>query len=264
MKDNFSFVDKNTNPYFRAKIILKSFFMALCLVLISEHCEAQSSAGANIGTSVYQLMKVESNQSSSVIKPVTFPSPFFELNYIKELNAKGTNLNLTLRLTDYSQSYKFIPHAPDSVFDIPYTEFTSWLNIDVQASIENLIWQGQKSNLHVYYGISFESMHTRLGEIFVGGTISSPYYKRITESKFQVSPALNTGIVFRLKNASKHFWQFGLGATYCFSNSLGTSKFVYNNQYRPETGKYVYKGSCLSLKVGYLFQFKNPGKSNNS
>lgn len=225
--------------------ILCCFVLFLFLVL---KITAQNGIEGSIGLAVYEPVHVESNQKTSIVDPRIFPSPFFEIGYVSQLDDKS-NLRASAAIIQYISHYGY--HSDNEILNggNSMDEFTSY---KIDLVWERLLLPVENSLLFYYFGFEVQTQKVNRGRSIHG--IGDSLYFTSTRSgeDFGVHPGLRAGVVYEIPNNRRNFWRIGLGLSYVFAKSIGESRFMVNTSL-PEEGKLGYQGSNCTLKIGYLF-----------
>ena len=215
-------------------------------------------------------MKIENGKDHSLIKPLISACPSIELDFLKPLSQR-TNINVTFDVTFYNQYYSTSLISDSTI--APKEKSVTNLNgnnYSLEFSLEKSFLKKANKEFLFYGGAGLQLMSFShwANPILLSNDTSNalPDLQNsfLNYGNKQLSANLIAGLEYRIQNHHKNYWQFGIGLTYCLAKNMGTTSYTYDNTYQAENGRFALRGSSLSLKVGYLFQFKNPGKSNNS
>lgn len=143
-------------------------------------------------------------------------------------------------------------------------DFFFFANFDLIIQIQKGIVSGKRSKLYGTLGAGLETMLFREREYHIHSTIDTLLSKEdYGQTEIHFSPTLNAGLGYRVENKMQDFWNIGIDFTYAFAKNLGTAAYTYGDPDPVETGNFVFRGSKISFKVGYLFQF-NKSKTNQN
>lgn len=246
---------------------IKVGISVLALLICGYQASAQHGIGVYIGGSLFNPMEVESSIRDSYVQPVVwFPSPFVAIEYIRPMKNADYFLTATLKSTYYYQGFT-TPFLEDD------NQPSTWLkelqtvkagNFNLNIGIEKTFFKGEHSRLNGALGVGVEAMVYRESVNYLFSNIDTiPSFQAAGDTKFHFSPTVNLGAIYRVKNKRGDFWNYGIDFVWAISKDLGFQGYSYGRPEVVENGNFVFRGSKISFKVGYLFQF-NKTKTNQN
>lgn len=163
----------------------------------------------------------------------------------------------------YHQGYTHPNVYHDTVGWLKILDIINLANFDLQIYLEKGIVSGQNSTLYGCLGVGVEAMIVPLQMVEIPTNADTlRIYEYSGNNQMYFSPTISAGLKYRVENKAHNFWQFGIDYTQTFTD-LGSLNYTYGKVYQIDTGKFTLRGSNISFKVGYLFEFKK-AKTNRS